>query len=271
MIRKLFFSIAIGTIAAVLAGCGKGEQIDPYAKATLREATYGEVVSDGFLYKIVNPTIIDTLGNFVVARQGNLIQLITGNNLARQVGTMGDMSKLTFNVVKRFKPMVYLQCMSIVSATDSAIVVHAKPIALPRIVDALTFTPPADYTRTEMVDLRYDDTIGLRDRVGKKLSIRGKLVRVDTDSISFWMLEGDKACPSPYFRHDERVVPARLRVKQLRPTLEIVMRMIAKTDQVFDGGVTFAGVEPYPSRADDQICAIVEIGYVRFLDTVFMR
>ena len=271
MIRKLVFPIAVGAIAMVLAGCGKGEQIDPYATATLREATYGEVVSDGFMYKIVNPAIIDTLGNFVVARQGNLTQFFTGNNIAQQVGKMGDMSKLTFNVVKRFKPMTYFQCMSIVSATDSVAVEHEKPIALPRTVEAATFAPPADYTRTEMVELRYDDTIGLRDRVGKKLSIRAKLVYVETDSTSFWMLEGDKACPSPYFRHEERIVPAMLRIKQPRPTLEIVLRMLTKTDQLFDGGVTLSGVEPFPGRADNQICGTVEIGYVRFLDTVFMR
>lgn len=271
MIRKLVLPVVIGAIAAVLGGCGKGEVTDPYIKASLREAAYGEVPSEQFMYKIVNPTIVDTLDNFVVARQGNVTMFITGNHIAHQVGKMGDISKLTFNVVKRFKPMVYLQCMSIVSATDSVGVEHEKPIAIPRVTEAATFEPPPDYTRTEMVDLRYDDTIGLRDRMGKKLSIRAKLVHVDTDSTSFWMLEGDKPCPSPFFRSEERVVPAMLRVKQPRPTLEIILRMLMKTDQLFDGGVTLVGVEPFPGRAENQLCGTVEIGYVRFLDTVFMR
>ncbi|MBI4719759.1 MAG: hypothetical protein HY770_00690 [Chitinivibrionia bacterium] len=135
MIRKLFFPFALGAIVLVLAGCGKEEQIDPYTKASLREATYGEVTSDGFMYKIVNPTVIDTLGNFVVARQGNLTMFITGNNIARQAGKLGDPSKLTFNVVKRFKPMVHFQCTSIVSPTDSIVVENGESVTLPNTTD----------------------------------------------------------------------------------------------------------------------------------------
>jgi hypothetical protein len=270
MIRKLVFLVAIGAAAALVA-CDKGKMADPYVKATLREATYGEVPSEGFMYKIVSPQVMDTLGSYVVARQGNLTLFITGNNIAEQVGKLGDMSKLTFNVVKRFRPMVYLQCMSIVSGTDSLIVEHEKPIALPRTSDAASFSPPADYTRVDMTELRYDNTLDLKDRVGKKFSVRARLVQAETDSSAFWMLEGEKPCPSPFLRHEERVVPARLRVKKPRPSLEIVLRMLDKTDQLFDGGVTFVGVEPYPARADNQFCGTVEIGYVRFLDTVFMR
>jgi hypothetical protein len=72
-------------------------------------------------------------------------------------------------------------------------------------------------------------------------------------------------------RNPERIVPARLRVKTPRPSLEIVLRMLTRTDQDFVGGVTFVGVEPMPSRGDNQICGVVEVGWVRFLDSVFMR
>jgi hypothetical protein len=271
MIRKLVLLGALGAVTAVLAGCGKGEKVDEYTKASLKEATYGEVVSEGFKYKIVTPQVLDTLGSYVVVRQGNLTLFVTGNNIAQQVGRLGDMQKLTFNVVKRFKPMVYMQCMSIVSATDSLVVEHEKPIALPRTSEAGSFTPPADYTRIDMTELRYDDTLDLKERIGKKFSTRARLVRVDTDSTDFWMIEGEKPCPSPFFRQEERVVPAMLRVKNPRPSLEIVLRMLSRTDQMFDGGFTFVGVEPYPARADNQLCGTIEIGYVRFLDTVFMR
>jgi hypothetical protein len=47
--------------------------------------------------------------------------------------------------------------------------------------------------------------------------------------------------------------------------------MLTRTDQDFVGGVTFVGVEPMPSRGDNQICGVVEVGWVRFLDSVFMR
>jgi len=270
MMRKVVCLFAIGVVAA-LAGCGKETVVDEYTKATLREATYGEVPSEGFKYKIVKPQVVDTLGNFVVVRQNNLTQFVTGNNIAQVVGKLGDMSNLTFNVIKRFKPLVYLQCISIISANDSVAVPQEKPIAFPRISDAASFDPAAEWVPTEMVDLRYDNTIGLRDRIGKKMSVRAKLLKVDTDTTAFWMLEGDKPCPSPFLRNPERIVPARLRVKTPRPSLEIVLRMLTRTDQDFVGGVTFVGVEPMPNRGDNQICGVVEVGWVRFLDSVFMR
>ena len=270
MMRKVVCLFAMGIVAA-LAGCGEKEVVDEYTKATLREATFGEVPSEGFKYKIVKPQVIDTLGNFVVVRQSNITQFVTGNNIAQVAGKAGDVSNLTFNVIKRFKPVVHFQCISIVSANDSVAVPQEKPIAFPRIADAATFDPAAEWVPTEMVDLRYDDTIGLRDRIGKKMSIRAKLLSVDTDTTAFWMLEGDKPCPSPFLRNPERIVPARLRVKTPRPVLEIVLRMLAKTDQEFIGGVTFVGVEPMPGRQENQVAGVVEIGWIRFLESVYQR
>jgi hypothetical protein len=271
MMRKLVCLFAIGVVAVALGGCGKKKVVDAYTKATLREAMYGEVVSDGFMYKIVNPQIVDTLGNFVVVRQGNLTAFVTSNNIAHDVAKTGQMSNLTFNVIKRFRPMVYFQCMSIVSAKDSLLCSSEKPMAFPRTADAATFAPPADYSDIAMTELRYDDTGGLQAMVGKKFSTRAKLVRVEGDSAAVWMLEGDKSCPSPFLRTPQRVTVAKLRVKTPRPSLEIVMRMLAKTETDFVGGFTFTAVEPYPARAENQICGTVEIGYVRFLEIVYMR
>ncbi len=271
MMRKLIWLLAMGAIAAALAGCGEEEQVDPYVEATLKEATFGEVVSEGFMYKIVNPQVIDTLGNFVVASQGNLTELITGNNIAAHMAKLTDTSNLTFNVVKRFSPVVYFQCTSVVSPKDSIAIPQDKPIAFPRIADAASYNPPEDYITTDMTELRYDNTAGLQERLGKKLSIRARLVRVEGDSARAWMLESEKPCPSPYLRTPQRIVPAKLRVKTPRPVLEIVLRLLAKTDQDFVGGVTLIEVEPFPPRAENQICGTVEIGYVRFGDIVFMR
>jgi hypothetical protein len=270
MMRKVVCLFAMGLVAA-LAGCGEKKVVDQFTKATLREATFGEVASDGFKYKISKPTVVDTLGNFVVIRQTNLTEFVTGNNIAQVVGKLGTLSDLTFNVVKRFKPVVHFQCMSIVTASDSVIVPQDKPIAFPRIADAATYDPTKDWPPIELVDIRYDNTVGLRDLIGKKMSFTAKLLKVDTDSTAFWMLEGDKPCPSPFLRNPERIVPARLRVKTPRPVLEIVLRMLEKTGTDFEGGVTFVGVEPMPSRGENQIAGVVEIGWVRFLDVVYIR
>lgn len=270
MMRKVVCLFAIG-VAVSLASCGKKEVVDEYVTATLREATFGEVPSEGFKYKIVKPQVLDTLGNFVVIRQSNLTQFVTGNNIAQVAAKLGDPANFTYNVIKRFKPVVHFQCISIVTPTDSVGVPQEKPIAFPRIADAATFDPAAEWVPTEMVELRYDNTIGLRDRIGTKMSVRAKLIKVPTDTTAFWMLEGDKPCPSPFLRNPERVVPTRFRVKAPRPVLEIILRLLERTDTEFVGGVTFVGVEPMPSRQDNQIAGVVEVGWIRFLDAIYMR
>jgi hypothetical protein len=122
-----------------------------------------------------------------------------------------------------------------------------------------------------MTELRYDNTAALQERLGKKLAVRGRLSRVEGDSLRAWMLESEKPCPSPYLPTPQRIVPAKFRMKTPRPVLEIVLRLLVKTDQEFVGGVTFVEVEPLPARGENQVCGTVEIGFVRFGDKVYTR
>jgi hypothetical protein len=262
----------LGAFFAALAGCSKEEQVDPFTTATLREATYGEVSSEGFKYKIVNPQIVDSLGNFVLVRQANLTEFLTGNDIIEQIQSLSDKSNLTFNVVKQFKPMVHFQCLSVVSPGDSVVVAHDKPIAFPRITDAASFEPPSEYLQTDMTQFRYDDTGGLLELVGKKHTIRAKLRRLEEDSASVWVLEGEKPCGS-YFLRDKNIdeKAPRLRVQTPRPSMEIIIRALERNEIDFSGGITFVEIEPSSDRHENYICGTVEIGYVRFLDKVFLR
>lgn len=265
MIRELVSLCAVGAVTVSLAGCHKDEgPVDPYATATLREAVYGEIVSPDFKYKIVNPEIIDGQGEFIVVRQTNETEFIAGNGIAEIVEKVPDKTKLTFNVVKQFRPMVHFLCVNIISPTDSIVIDNEKPIAFPRTADAAGFDPPADYIRTEMTQFRWNDTERLRAMIGTKRSIQAKLLRVQEDSAMVWILEGDSS------RTVWGQIP-RLRVKTPRPSLEIVLRMLARTDQDFIGGVTYADIEPWDYRRKNYVCGTVEIGYVRFLDKVFSR
>jgi hypothetical protein len=265
MIRELVCLWAAGAVAVSFVGCNKDEvPVDPYAKATLREAVYGEVVSPGFRYKIVSPEIVDGLGEFVVIRQTKQTEFLVGNGIAAKIDSLPDKTNLTFNVVKQFQPMVHFLCVDIISPTDSIAIPSDKPIAFPRTADAAGYDPPADYVRTEMTQFRWNDTEGLRAMIGTKHTIHAALHHVDEDSVSYWVLEGDSS------RTVWGQIP-RLRVKTPRPSLEIVLRMLARTDQDFVGGVTYADIEPWDFRKKNYLCGTVEIGFVRFLDRVFSR
>ena len=262
MKREFLLVWAACTLAASFVGCGKEEVIeDPYVEATLREATFGEVISDDFLYKIVDPVIVDGLGDILVVKQQNLTQFFTGNGIAAKIDSLPDKSHLTFRVLKNFSPFVHFMVDNVVSATDSIVIPQEKPIAFPRTQDAMGFAPPDDYQEVDMSAFRWNDTAGLRSMIGKKYDIRARLHYEAADTA--WVLEGYE--PSVWGE-----VP-KLRMRELRPSLEIVLRLLMATKQDFVGGITYADIEPWDYRKNNKFCGTVDLGYVRYLDRVFTR
>jgi hypothetical protein len=264
MMRELCAACAIVAVAS-LVGCGKEEApVDPYMEASLREAVYGEVTSPEFKYKIVDPEIVDGLGEFLVVKQSNMTEFIVGNGIAAKVDSVGHAAGITFNVIKQFSPMVHFLCVNFVTETDSVVVPSDKPIAFPRTSDAANFIPPADFMKSEMINFQWNNTDGLRKMIGNKYALEAHLVRVEEDSVTSWMLVGDSS----------QVVwgqVPKLRIRTPRPSLEIILRMLERTQQNFVGGITYADIEPWDYRRKNYVCGTVDIGYLRFLDKVFSR
>jgi hypothetical protein len=271
MMRELCAACAILAVAS-LVGCNKEEApVDPYMEASLREAVYGEVVSPEFKYKIINPEIVEGLGEFLVVRQTNMTEFIAGNGIAGKVDSLsaipdsaGAKPELTFNVIKQFSPMVHFLCTSVVTATDSVAIPTDKPIAFPRTSDAASFVPPSEYLVSEMVNFKWNDTERLRKVIGNKYTLEAHLVQVPEDSVTSWMLVGDSS------QTVWGEVP-KLRITAPRPSLEVVLRVLERTGQKFEGGVTYKDIEPWDFRRKNHVCGTVDIGYIRFMDKVFSR
>jgi hypothetical protein len=268
MKRSLLLVWATCTIAASFVGCNKEEVVeDPYIEANLREATFGEVISEEFLYKIVNPEVVDGLEDILVVKQQNLTQFFTGNGIAGKVDSLKDKSNLTFRVIKNFSPIVHFAVQDIVSPQDSVVIPQDKPIAFPRTQDAMTFTPPDDYTVADMSAFRWNDTEGLRAMIGKKYDIKAKIHYEAADTS--WVLTGYE--PAAWGEVPMLRMKALGRRDGLRPSLEILMRLLVATKQDFVGGITYKDIEPWDYRKNNKICGTVELGYVRYLDRVFTR
>jgi hypothetical protein len=193
-----------------------------------------------------------------------MTEFIAGNGIAAKVDSLNQPDSLTFNVVKQFSPMVHFLCMSIVTPTDSIAIPSDKPIAFPRTADAANFVPPAEYVNAELVNLRWNDTEGLRKIIGNKYAIEAHLVQVDEDSVTSWMLVGDSS------QTVWGQVP-KIRLTTPRPSLEIMLRVLHRTGQTFVGGVTYKDIEPWDYRRKNHVVGTAEIGYIRFLDKVFSR
>jgi hypothetical protein len=265
MTRNLISLVVACCIAAAVFGCNKKDEevVDPYVEATLREATYGEVVSENNQYKLVNPKVIAGLGDIAVVEQARMAQFVTGNGIAAKLDSLGADAELTFRVVKAYSPVVHFQCVSIQSPTDSLVVAGDKPIAFPRTADALDYVPAETFIDTVMTVFKYNDTEGLRAMIGQKYAFRARLVHEMEDSVMTWFLVGD--VQSSWGKYPK------LRIRKPRPSMEIVLMLAQRTRQDFVGGVTYADIEPWDFRRVNYVCGTVDIGYIRFLDKVFMR
>jgi hypothetical protein len=244
----------------VLAGCGEKAPVDPYAKISLRQALYGPpVLSKGFKYKLVSPEIVESAGDYVLVRQGNVSTFITGASLADKIAAY-DPGTITFNVIKRFSPAPHFRCVEVVAGNDTVPIPQGRTIPLPRMTNAAGFTSD-DHTPAEMTRFKYNDTVGLDREPEKKYQLTARLVRVEEGKEKFWMLEG--TAPSA-----RGVVPL-LRVADPPPALEIVFNLMASSGADFTGGVTFTEAEPWVKRQKNHVCGTVEVDYVQFMNKVF--
>lgn len=258
MIRKRFVLCLMA--AFLIAGCGEKAPVDPYAKVSLHQALYGPpVLSKGFRYKLVAPEIVESAGDYVLVRDGQASTFITGASLADKISGH-DPATVTFNVVKRFSPAPYFKCENVVAGDDTVPIPQGRNIPLPKMWNPTNFDA-SDHSEANMTRFKYNDTVGLDREVEKKYTISAKLVRAQEGKESVWMLEG--AEPSA-----RGVVPV-LRIASPSPAMEIVLNLIAKSGQPFDGGVTFTEAEPWVRRQKNHVCGTVEVDYIRFLDRVF--
>ena len=269
MKRETLLVWATCIIAASFVGCNKEEVVeDPYVEANLREATYGEVISEEFLYKIVDPEVVDGLEDMLVVKQQNLTQFFTGNGIAAKLDSIpGDKKAITFRVVKSFSPIVHFQVQNIVTPNDSIVIPQDKPVAFPRTQDAMGFKPPDDYIEADMGSFRWNDTELLRSMIGKKYDVKAKLHYEAADTS--WVLEGYE--PSAWGQVPKVRIKALGTRDGLRPSLEIIMRLLVATRQDFVGGITYKDIEPWDYRKNNKVCGTAELGYVRYLDRVFTR
>jgi hypothetical protein len=268
MKRELLLVWAACTLAATMAGCHKKEVVeDPYVEATLREATYGEVISDDFMYKIVKPEIVDKLEDICVVKQNNMTEFFTGDHIAAKMDSLTAPDSLTFRVIKSFSPIVHFEVQNVVTPKDSVVIPQERPIAFPRTQDAMTFTPPDDYNVVQMGVFKWNDTEGLRSMIGKKYAIQARLTYSPADTV--WVISGYEA--SSWGQIPKLRIPGYGRRDGLRPSLEIVLRMLMATKQDFVGGIVYKDIEPWDYRHKNYFCGTAELSYVRYLDKVFTR
>lgn len=258
MAKRCIATMSIAVVGILLvAGCGgEGKQIDPYAEVTLQQATRGPVViSKGFRYKLRTPEIVEKSGHLLLVREGNIMEFIAGRSIADKLEGV-DLTNVEFNVVKKYSPYVHFKCEQIVSGQDTVFISRTGAIDYPRITPVSEFKSK-DHVEYNLDRLRYNRTADLRKAVDKQFHVTGNLALVEEDGEDVWMLSGARG--------------STVRIVDPTDGIVIVLRLLIKNGEMFDGGVTFTEVEPWPERKNNHICGNIEVDYVKYLDKIVSR
>lgn len=255
MIRKCISLGVVAVLSVVLvAGCSGNKNVDPYAKVSLHQATYGPpVISKGFKYKIVDPKIVEASGHLCLVREGNVTSMIAGRSIADKIESM-DKDHITFNVVKKFSPYVHFKAEQVISGQDTVFISSAGTIFYPKIKKADEFRSKG-YDEVSMDKFRWNDTAGLKRAVDKKYTVSGNIALVEEEGDNVWMITGGK--------------DTTLRVQNPDDSMILVFRMLAAGKMPFDGGITFVGEEDFANRRENHISGDVTVEWVKYGDDVF--
>lgn len=251
MIRKRFFPclLVLASLLVVL-GCGEEENVDPYAEVTLEQATRGPVViSKGFKYKLRNPEFVEMQGHVALIREGNIMEFVVGRSIADKIVGM-DKTNLELNVVKKYTPYVHFKVEQVVSGTDTVFISQAGAIDYPKIHSAADFTAK-DHDDYNLDELRHDRSANLEKARDKQFFVTGTVSLVEEDGEEVWMLSGKRT---------------KFRITEPDDGVSIALKMIAKGDGVFEGGITFTEVEPWAERRNNQISGDVVVDFVKLMD-----
>jgi len=233
-------------LAAFLGACSDSGDRDPYKLVTLKEACYGGVVSKGFKYKFANPEIVSVNHGLGLIREGNQLELIAARGLEEKLA--GAPGRVELAVVKKFNPYVYFNVERIVTQGDTVFPALAGAVVLPMITTAEDYDA-SSFVKQDIDAIPYNSTELLQRLAGRKIHVRGKLVREKAEGKTLYYLEGKGA---------------RFRLSDTSDGIGLIMKLLAEKNYVFEGGVTMTDIERFSDRRVTRTAGTFEVNYVMY-------
>jgi hypothetical protein len=250
MSRKWFVLTILGVFfASFLAACSESGEEDPYALVTLKEATYGQVVSKNFKYKFKNPQVVATYRNLGLIRDGSQIEIIAARSLADKLEGFTD-GELELAVAKKFSPYVYFKVERIVANGDTTFPAQAGGIAYPVITSAEEYGVDG-YEERDIDDIPYNRTGTIRALKDKKIRVSGPIVTEKSEGRTIYYIEGKGA---------------KFRIADPTEPVGLMLNMLVANNYIFEGGIILTEPEPYSERMQNRIAGTVDIQYVMYGD-----
>lgn len=241
--------VLAGILASFVMACSEGVEVDPYATVTLRQASFGNVVSKNFKYKFVNPQIVALQRNLGLIREGNRLEFIAARSLEDKLHGHTD-GPFELAVVKKYSPILHYKVERITTPTDTVFPAQAGGIAFP------TITTPAEYgvdlfEEQDIDKIPFNNTGFLRPMVNKKLKVSGKIVTEKVEGNVVYYLEG---------------AGAKLRIGDMTDGTALIVKMLVENNYLFEGGIMMTEVEPFADRRKNRVAGTFDVQYVMYGD-----
>lgn len=250
MARKWFVQAFLGvSLSLLLVACSESDAQDPYQLVTLREACYGKVVSKSFKYRFANPKVIALNRNLGLIREGNEIEFIAARSLADRLEGRTD-GALELAVVKKFSPIVHFRVERIVADGDTMFPSQAGGIAFPRITSIDEYGIDG-FEEKDISQIPYNRTGTIRALKDKKIRVSAKIVTEKSEGRTVYFLEGEGS---------------KLRIGDTSDGIGLMVKLLADSNYLFEGGVILLETEPYSERMKSRVAGTIEIQYVMYGD-----
>lgn len=249
---KLFSTLAVALfIAGFVGGCG-GELEETYMMVSLREAGHGQVPSPGFKFGFDTPKFIAADGDLALAREGNLIEFFTGQDIENKI-KMVEGRKFTVCARKVFTPMVHFTVECFVVGGDTISVGEPYGVDFPAIIKGFD---ESEYEGVNVAELG-PSTSDLGDVFNTKFI-------VEKATVTYEEVEWGDAPEMAYVLNLPNV---RFFIDDPAPGMELVLKAFMNERLYFDGGVKYgdrpaAGTRNYRERT--KIAGPVALEYIRY-------
>ena len=261
-LRTLLACVAMS--AALVAGCGEEEEVDPYVYGTLDQVTRGHVQSEGYLFEIDAPEFVLLDGNTGIARVGNHLEVIVGDDLENRAANWeGKM----LGVQKFFSPYVWLMVKRVKEPVGETFNITELDSVPDPVLPEFTDVDLEEVSGFDLGSLRYNQREAIEDMVDAEVQGVGVVTQLPDHE---WEEPEDAADdttaaepPMAWYLQAEGS-DATFKITNVTEELELAFELLQAENLPFIGGVKIMDPYPWVERRESRVSAPIEVTFVRY-------
>ncbi len=265
--RRALLAFALVVPALFVFGCGGEEEVDPYVYGTLDQVTRGFVESENFLFEIDAPDFVFVQGNTGIARSGNHLEVIVGDDLENRAPSF--QGKL-LGVQKFFSPYVWLMVKRVRSA-DGLSVTELDSVTNP-VLPHFTQVNLEEVSGFDLGTLRWNKKKAIEDMADAEVQGVGVVQylpdhEAPEPAADETVAEGEDAVsaePAMAWYLKAESSDALFKITNVTPSLEFAFRLLEAEGLPFVGVVKIGAPYEYVVRKKTKVSAPIEVRWLKY-------